>query len=104
MNPIATSITPIENAPSTYRLNQNYPNPFNPETMISFSIPANEKVNITLFDITGRAIATLIDKSMTAGTHEFRLNANALNLNSGIYFYRLKAGNFTDSKSLVYIK
>jgi hypothetical protein len=104
MNPIATSITPIENAPSTYRLNQNYPNPFNPETMISFSIPANEKVNITLFDITGRAIATLIDKSMTAGTHELRLNANALNLNSGIYFYRLKAGNFTDSKSLVYIK
>ena len=104
MNPLETSITPIETTPSTYRLNQNYPNPFNPETMISFSIPADEKVNITLFDITGRAISTLIDKSMTAGTHQFRLNANALNLNSGIYFYRLKAGNFTDSKSLVYIK
>jgi hypothetical protein len=104
LNPIGTSITPGENTPVSYQLNQNYPNPFNPETVIGFSIPSNEKVNITLYDITGKAVAVLLNNSMSAGSHTIRMNAGAMNLNSGIYFYRITAGNFTDSKAMVFVK
>jgi len=104
LRPIQTSITPENNTPVSYSLNQNYPNPFNPETIIGFSIPSNEKVNIKLYDITGKTVAVLLNKSMAAGSHTLRLNANALNLNSGVYFYKIIVGNFIDSKSLVFIK
>ncbi|HPS65976.1 MAG TPA: T9SS type A sorting domain-containing protein, partial [Ignavibacteria bacterium] len=102
--PIGTAINPEGTAPVSYKLNQNYPNPFNPETMIDFSIPSTEKVNITLYDITGKAVAVLLNKSMTAGSHTIRMNAGAMNLNSGIYFYRITAGSFTDSKAMVFVK
>lgn len=89
--------------PSGYKLEQNYPNPFNPETNIRFSIPKSSNVTVQVFDITGRLVSTLAkDELVTAGVKEVRFNAS--NLASGIYFYTLKAGSFTETKKMILVK
>lgn len=94
-------------APDVYALAQNYPNPFNPSTHINFSLAADSKVTLTVFDILGQKVATLINGSLTAGSHE--INFNASNLNSGIYFYRIDAAgvegtNFSSVKKMTLTK
>jgi|GEM_PF-925668 len=88
--------------PTSYLLMQNYPNPFNPSTSISYQLSENSKVRLTIYDITGREIAILIDKQQDAGY--YRIDFNASNLTSGIYFYELIAGDFRDVKKLVLMK
>jgi photosystem II stability/assembly factor-like uncharacterized protein len=88
--------------PDNYNLFQNYPNPFNPTTYIKYQITNNGFVNLKVFDIMGREISTLVNEKQNAGTYETQFDAN--NLASGIYFYRLKAGNFSDTKKLMVIK
>ena len=88
--------------PIVYALEQNYPNPFNPTTTIKFSLPKNSNVNLSVYDILGRFVTKLVDGDLKAGHHEVQFNAS--NLASGVYFYRIEAGNFVKVKKLMLLK
>jgi hypothetical protein len=81
---------------------QNYPNPFNPSTTISFSLPQTGNVKLTLFDALGRNVQEIANKEFSSGDHS--INFNAANLTSGVYFYRIEAGSFVQSKKMVLLK
>jgi len=85
-----------------YGLSQNYPNPFNPVTSISFSLPQDQRVVLSVFDLMGREVATLVNGSMKAGTHQGSFDAG--NLPSGKYFYRLSAGSFHQIRFMTLLK
>ncbi len=88
--------------PDEYKLSQNYPNPFNPLTRIEFAIPNDEFVNLTVYNMLGKTITTLVNERMPTGNYE--INFDASDLSSGVYFYRLTAGNFVNIKKMVVIK
>ena len=93
--------------PTEFVLEQNYPNPFNPVTTIKYSIPAvgtrhGVSVKLKVYDILGNEVATLVNEQKTAGTYE--VNFNASNLSSGVYFYKLQAGNFVQTKKLMLLR
>jgi endoglucanase len=88
--------------PSEYSLSQNYPNPFNPSTLIRYSIPQKALVQIKVFDMIGREIKTIIHEEKLAG--EYTIEFHAGNLSSGVYFYTLQVGNYTETKKLLLIK
>jgi hypothetical protein len=88
--------------PKLFKLFQNYPNPFNPSTIINYEIPEYSFVTLKVFDILGREIATLVNEEKAAG--EYSLTFDASNLSSGIYFYRITAGNFSGVKKMLLIK
>ncbi len=85
-----------------YSLRQNYPNPFNPVTTIEYSIPKESKVSINVYDILGRRVRTLFDEVLAAGSYSVRFNGNGLA--SGVYFYELKADNYSSIKKLLLMK
>ena len=85
-----------------FKLYQNYPNPFNPTTKIKYQIPLEEKVTLKVYDILGREVSTLVNEIKSAGIHE--INFNASSLASGVYFYRITAGNYSDIKKIVLLK
>jgi hypothetical protein len=89
-----------------YVLNQNYPNPFNPATTISFTLPEAGKVSLKVFDIIGNEIAELIDGRMQSGTHSITFNTASLpfELSSGIYFYRIEANDFVQTRKMTLLK
>lgn len=88
--------------PTSFSLCQNYPNPFNPSTVISYHVASVGKVSLKVFDLLGREVATLINEVKSAGT--YTATFNAANMPSGVYFYRLQAGSFTETKRLVLLK
>jgi|GEM_PF-6714606 len=88
--------------PSTYEMSQNYPNPFNPTTSINFQLVEDVHVTLQVFDVTGRVVATLVDGQLNAGHHFAEFNAS--NLPSGAYFYKIQAGNFSATKSMMLLK
>ncbi|MBS1518798.1 MAG: T9SS type A sorting domain-containing protein [Bacteroidetes bacterium] len=88
--------------PGDFKLYQNYPNPFNPSTMIRFDLVNKNFVTLKIFDVLGREIKTLVNSNYAAGTYE--VDFNAAGLPSGIYYYTLKAGGFSDSKKLMLIR
>jgi len=96
--------------PATFELFQNYPNPFNPTTVIGYQLSVDSKVNLKVFDFLGREIATLVDEEQQVGHHSINFNTtNNLqqttnNLPSGVYFYQLRAGNFIETKKMIYLK
>ena len=85
-----------------FELKQNYPNPFNPSTTINYSIPKPEFVKLCVYDLLGKEVASLVNEIKGAGSYEF--NFNALNLSSGIYVYKISAGDFSASKQMILIK
>jgi len=93
--------------PTDFALAQNHPNPFNPSTSISFALPRASEVRLTVFNILGEAVRTLVNERLNAGVHEIRFdgrdNENH-NLASGIYFYRIQASDFTASKKMMLLK
>ncbi len=91
-----------QNEVTDYTLNQNYPNPFNPATIISFSLPHSEFVTLKVYDILGSEIATLINDYRDSGN--YKLTFNPTGLSSGIYFYKLQAGDFTGTKKMIYLR
>ena len=88
--------------PKEYSLSQNYPNPFNPTTNIKYQIAKNSFVTLKVFDILGREVATLVNGQLKAGSYESHFDGN--NFASGTYFYKLKAGDFTETRMLVLLK
>jgi hypothetical protein len=88
--------------PETFVLEQNYPNPFNPTTVIAYQLPVTSMVSLKVYDMLGREVAILINKQQQAGRYAYTLNA--LNWASGVYFYRLQAGNFVQSKKMLLLK
>ncbi len=88
--------------PTQFELKQNYPNPFNPMTTITFSIPNSEFVKLSVFNTLGQQVATLVNQRLNAG--QYSLLFDASNLNSGIYYYRIEAGNFSSTKRLVLLR
>ena len=87
---------------SSYELGQNYPNPFNPTTHIRFNIPETGNTKLTVFNIMGEAVANLVDGVVSAGGHT--VSWNAANMPTGVYFYRLESGNFTQTRKLLLVK
>lgn len=99
----ATSVNdPPKNIPTKFSLEQNYPNPFNPTTTIPFSLPSKEFVSLKVYDVLGREVAVLVSGQMSAGDHSALWNAS--NMSSGIYFYRLQASKFTETKKLILLR
>ena len=86
----------------TYHLSNNYPNPFNPSTKINYSITKQSYVTLKVFDVLGREIETLINKEQPQGNYEVEFDAPTLT--SGIYFYRIQAGNFVDTKKMILLR
>ena len=85
-----------------YSLSQNYPNPFNPSTKIAYSIPKAGNVKLVVYDVLGREVRTLVDEFKQAGAYNVRFDA--LNIASGVYFYTIKSGDFTETKKMTLIK
>jgi len=111
INDLITDVNYNESSvPNKYELYQNFPNPFNPSTTIEYSIPAvgdeyirpTNNVTLKIYDILGEEITTLVNKKQTPGNYEVKFNAG--NLSSGIYFYRLKAGNFSKTNKMILLK
>lgn len=88
--------------PSGFVLNQNYPNPFNPVTMISYQLPANSIVKLTVYDILGNKVSEPVNEMQNAGTHNISFDGSKLS--SGMYFYKLETNGFTDTKKMLMIK
>ncbi|MBK7253501.1 MAG: CHRD domain-containing protein [Ignavibacteria bacterium] len=88
--------------PESYSLSQNYPNPFNPSTKINYSIKEEGNVNITLYNIYGKEVAVILNENRTAGFYNLQFNSSGLS--SGVYFYKIISGNFTDTKRMTLVK
>ena len=88
--------------PTEFELSQNYPNPFNPSTTIRYAVPNESKVSITVFNLLGQEVATLVNDVMSAGYHE--VNFNASNISSGVYLYRINAVSSENSKEFTSTK
>jgi hypothetical protein len=88
--------------PTSYKLSQNYPNPFNPVTTIKYDLPQNVPVKLQVFDLGGRLVQTLVDEEKPAG--HYTIVWDTLNISSGIYFYRLQAGEFTSVQKCIKLK
>lgn len=99
---IPTNIVEENNLLPSYQLYQNYPNPYNPTTKIKFSIPKSNIVQIKIYDILGNEIQTLLNKHYQVGTYEVDFNAN--NLPSGVYFYRMISGNYSETKKMILLR
>jgi hypothetical protein len=97
-----TSVAERGGVPKEFMLDQNYPNPFNPSTTIQFALPARSHVNLSLFNTLGQRVAQLVNEELEAGYHEVQFNA--ANLSSGVYFYRLQAGDFIQTRRLLLIR
>jgi hypothetical protein len=100
--------TSVENGlnqiPAEFSLEQNYPNPFNPETVIRYQLSADSHVSLKIYDLLGREIATLIDEFQRSGIYRTVFSAQHSSLSSGIYFYRLAADKFIQTKKMLLIK
>ena len=88
--------------PEAFKLNQNYPNPFNPVTTLSYSIPSVQHTMLKVYDVNGKLVSTLVNEIQSAGEYKITFNGNGLS--SGVYFYELVSGNFTDTKTMMIIK
>ena len=90
------------NIPEKYELFHNYPNPFNPTTTITYSLPKNSFVTLTIYDLLGREVATLVNEEKHSGT--YKVTWNAQNKPSGIYFYKITAGGYSKINKMILLK
>jgi len=101
-------VEPISSeVPAVYSLSQNYPNPFNPSTKINFSLPKAETVLIKIYDITGKEVYTLVEQKMQPGSYSTTwtsINNEGKSVASGVYFYRIVAGDFVESKKMILVR
>ncbi len=99
---LPTSVTEAEELPDAFRLAQNYPNPFNPSTRIRYDLPESAQVRLEIYNLLGERVATLVDARQEAGSHQVAFEAG--HLASGVYLYRLQAGDFVRTKKLTLIR
>ncbi len=92
----------IIGVPEKFSLSQNYPNPFNPATTINYSLPGTQNTILKIFDINGKEVVTLVNMKQDAGYYSVEFNGS--NFSSGIYFYRLEAGNFVATRKMMIVK
>ena len=97
-----TDIDDKINSVNEFNLEQNYPNPFNPSTKISWKSPAAGWQTLKVYDVLGNEVATLVNEERPAGSYEIKFDAGGLS--SGIYFYKLIAGSFVESKKMILMK
>lgn len=103
INNTVTSLQSVsEELPMVFKLHQNYPNPFNPSTKIRFDIPEDQNVKVTIYDLLGKEVSVPLNEMKHAGSYELTLDASGFA--SGIYFYKLEAGSFTDFKKMILVK
>lgn len=100
--PDVEQLTVLQDTPDSYNLSQNYPNPFNPSTIIRYQLPSNENIRLEVFDLLGRKVSTLVNERQSAGHYSVTFDAS--HLASGFYIYRLRAGDFIQSKKLFLVK
>jgi hypothetical protein len=91
-----------KSVPHEYDLSQNFPNPFNPSTVIQYAIPVKSHVLLTVHNLLGQVVSTIVNGEQEAGVHEVKFEA--LNLASGVYLYRLEAGKFVQTRKLTLIR
>jgi len=103
---IATIVRNNNNQPIEYKLEQNHPNPFNPSTIINYSLAKSGNVQIKIFDISGKEIATLLNEPQAAGCYSLYFNTNdiGIKLSSGLYFYTFRSGNFSATRKMILLK
>ncbi len=101
-NEIVSDVNNDKVIPSSTSLEQNYPNPFNPSTKISYTVPERSNVSLKVYNLLGSEVAELVTGEMEAGS--YNINFNAANLPSGVYLYKLKAGEFTQTKKMILLK
>ncbi|MFQ5866261.1 MAG: T9SS type A sorting domain-containing protein [bacterium] len=99
---VSVSVPQAETVPTIYRLHQNYPNPFNPTTTIQFELPKRSKVTLKIFNVLGTEVTTLVDKELKAG--EYKVVFDAHGFPSGVFFYRILAEGFVQTKKLLLLK
>ncbi|MBD3376056.1 T9SS type A sorting domain-containing protein [candidate division KSB1 bacterium] len=97
-----TDVADLNRTPRTYQLEQNYPNPFNPTTTISFTLEKAGQTRLTVYNVLGKELFTLVDNKLSAGEHTVELNAQ--DLSSGVYFYRLESGHFASVRKMIVMK
>ncbi len=90
--------------PSNFKVEQNFPNPFNPSTSIRYYVPKKELVVLKIYDVLGREIKTLVNEIKTSGQYEVRFNSAENGLSSGVYFYKLSAGNYLETRKMILLK
>jgi hypothetical protein len=95
-------ISKKSNLPMKYSLSQNYPNPFNPSTTIEFTLPKSDFVELKVYNILGMEISTLVSKKLNPGNHTYTFDGKKLA--TGVYYYRLEAGNFIQTRKMIYLK
>jgi hypothetical protein len=104
--PLADMVTSLQSSssyiPTQFELQQNYPNPFNPTTTIRYALPARAHVTLFVFNTLGQQVATLVNDAQDSGYHDVRFDGSGLA--SGVYFYRLQAGRYVDTKKFVMLK
>ena len=96
--------TDAERIPDAYYLKQNYPNPFNPLTTIEYGLPVDDQVNISVFNVLGQKVSTLVDSRQKAGRYKIQFDGGKENIASGIYFYRIHTGGFVRSYKMLLLK
>tara|TARA_R100000963_G_C4641541_1_gene105173 strand:- start:1899 stop:2243 length:345 start_codon:yes stop_codon:yes gene_type:complete len=99
---VSNEVVDNSQLPKSFSLGQNYPNPFNPTTNINFDLPQAADVQLTVFNMLGQRVMTLVDNRMEAGAHKVTFDAR--NLASGMYMYRIEAGSFINTKKMMLIK
>ncbi|HAE86541.1 TPA: hypothetical protein DCG86_00790, partial [Candidatus Marinimicrobia bacterium] len=112
MDPVSSGVglrddVPRKIIPIDYTLNQNYPNPFNPTTTISFNLPVSEQVRLVIYDMMGRQVKELVNSHLSSGYHSFVWDATDMQgkkVASGVYFYRLQAGNVVKIRRMTLLK
>jgi hypothetical protein len=101
-NTIITGVDDERELPTEFAVDQNYPNPFNPSTLIEYALPRDAFVRLEVFGVLGQQITTLVQEERSAGYHAVRFNAGGLP--SGVYYYRIVAGDFVQVKRMLLVK
>ncbi len=102
LNETATGINDQAFSPKEFKLEQNYPNPFNPSTTIKFSIPRASFVTLNIYNILGREVTSLVNEEKTAGSYQIQFDAGSLA--SGVYFYKIQAGSYIQTKKMILLR